>query len=224
LEFNMSKKDYGLFHEMRRALLDYNVKIVSFPDFRLSSRQQPDLWDYLNWPGPSKLVKSSALLDLTTSVAPRLAFPVRYQFEVCLSHGYLNEYNIPRDFVEKLGEADAGRAQDLLEYVANQGKRIFDPMTLFGMNIISGVQARASIPHYCAFIRSATVTPTTILFDTPTVETSNRVIRQYVEHADRFLRVRFAEEKPGVYIQSAAVKGHVLTPIRGKFIQPTKTP
>jgi len=34
-----------------------------------------------------------------------------------------------------------------------------------------------------------------IYFGTPYVETSNRVLRQYAEHADRFLRVRFTDEK-----------------------------
>ena len=91
-----------------------------------------------------------------------------------------------------------GAAQDLLEYVANQGKRVYDVMSLFDLKLTEGTALRARIPHYCEYIRAATITPTAVYFQTPVPETSNRVIRKYALHADRFLRVRFTEEKEEV--------------------------
>lgn len=194
----MSKNDKGRLQQIKRALRDYNVSIVPFPALKLVPRRQSDLWAILDPPSPKKVVNTSALVELTQKVALQLTFPVRYQLEVCLSQGYFNTHNISADFIDRLNQIGAVQAQDLLEYVANQRKRVYEPMILFEMKITSGADARARIPHYCTFIRSATVTPTTIIFETPTVETSNRVIRQYSEHADRFLRVRFADEKPEV--------------------------
>ena len=97
------------------------------------------------------------------------------------------------------------QAQDILEHIANHGNRIYDPMLL-----IQAIQgecslSRTKIPSYCAYIRSATITPTTVYFQTPVAETSNRVIRQYSQHADRFLRVRFTEEKTEVRSSKVAV-------------------
>ena len=89
-------------------------------------------------------------------------------------------------------------AQGLLEFIANQKKRVFKPMSIYDLKAISGTTSSAKIPDYCVMVRSVTVTPTTIRFHTPTVETSNRVIRHYSEHADRFLRVRFTDEQSEV--------------------------
>lgn len=195
LDVSKNKGDRGRLEDIKRALCDYNVNIVPFPGLKRVPRQQAGLWDLLDPPFLKHIAHTSALVDLKQKVALHLDFPVRYQLEVCLSQGYLNEHNISSDFIDRLKQMGAVQAQDLLEYAANQRKRVYEPMTLFEIKITSGAGARARIPSYCAFIRSATVTPTTVLFETPTIETSNRVIRQYSAHADRFLRVRFADEK-----------------------------
>ncbi|KAL2161293.1 hypothetical protein VTH06DRAFT_8513 [Thermothelomyces fergusii] len=54
--------------------------------------------------------------------------------------------------------------------------------------------AAPNIPNYCALIRRAIVTPTRIYFSTPTVETSNRIVRRYEHIQDHFLRVQFTDE------------------------------
>ena len=135
------------------------------------------------------------LEELIAESVPLLSFPVRYQLEVCISQGCLNEHNLTRDFVNKLSAMEEVKAQDILEFIANEKKRIFDPMDIFKLKVIKGSASRPKIPHYCAWTRSATVTPSTVYYSTPTVETSNRVVRQYAEYADRFLRVRFSDEK-----------------------------
>ena len=117
----------------------------------------------------------------------QLAFPVRFQLEVCISQGCLNEHNLTRDFVKQLMDMDPIKAQDVLEYVANQKKRLFDPLKIFTMTVVKGSTSTRKIPYYCAYVRSATITPSTVCYNTPAVETSNRIIRHYAEYSDRFL-------------------------------------
>ena len=178
------------------ALRDYNIEIMPLEGFKLITDSERAVWDYIDRPVPRRRKKvSTALDDLKADDAPRLSFPVRYQLEVCISQGYLNEHNMTKAFVDKLMSLESAQAQELLEYVANQRNRIFNPMDIFDVKIIKGSASRLKIPHYCAYVRSATITPSTIYYSTPTVETSNRVVRQYAEYADHFLRVRFGDEK-----------------------------
>lgn len=192
----MDKNDRAIYETMRNALKDFNVEIRSLADFKLLTHREPAVWEYIDKPIITKRRKTFNELDeLTEDVVPSLSFPVRYQLEVCISQGYLNEHNLTQEFVDKLIRMKDTEAQDLLEYAAHQKQRLYQPMELFNVRIIKGSALRLKIPHYCAYIRSAIVTPTTIYYNTPTVDTSNRVIRQYAEYADRFLRVRFTDEK-----------------------------
>lgn len=192
----MLKNDRPRFNLMSDAFRDHNVGIENFSNFSLITKREPAVWEYIDKPILKKAKPKNALDELMTQdVVQPLVFPVRYQLEVCISQGCLNEHNMTRDFVKKLIGMDAIKAQSVLEYVANQKKRIFDPMEIFQLNVTAGLESRPKIPYYCVYTRSATVTPSTVYYNTPTVETSNRVIRQYAEHADRFLRVRFTDEK-----------------------------
>lgn len=191
----MSRNDRHLFGRMCQALRDHNIDLKPFRNFKLIKDREPAVWEYIDEPIAIRANARHALEELTQDVVPQLSFPVRYQLEVCISQGFLNEHNLTRDFVTSLLRIDETRAQDLLEYVANQRKRIWDPMQIFSIRVIKGAASRSRIPSYCVYTRSATVTPTTVYYNTPTVDTSNRVIRQYAEYADRFLRVRFTDEK-----------------------------
>jgi len=128
----------------------------------------------------------------------RLPFDVRYQLEVCISQGIMNAHNLSPEFVSRLVDMaikDQVAARHILEYAAEQEKRIYDPMTIFYDMEALAYSPKSEIPHYCAYLRKATVTPTTLYFSSPTVETTNRVIRQFAEkYGDRFLRVQFADE------------------------------
>ncbi|KAL8807393.1 MAG: hypothetical protein Q9182_000732 [Xanthomendoza sp. 2 TL-2023] len=197
LRFDISSdRARNLFRQIGQALEDYNISIKEIRGFELASQREPAVWKYIDQPItiPSKPTRTLAEL-LQDETVPPLPFAIRYQLEVCISHGYLNEHNLSQDFVSQLRNTEPARAQDILEYVANQEKRIYEPMKLFSLKIIKGSASRPPIPQYCAYIRSATVTPSTIYFSTPSVEISNRVIRYYAEYADRFLRVRFTDEK-----------------------------
>ncbi len=195
LVFDRSKNDEQKYHTVRSALRDYNIEIVAFENFRLLNDPEPAVWGYINRSIRKSTKDYGLLRELADDTVPHLSFPVRYQLEVCISQGCLNEHNLTKEFVDKLAGMDEVKAKDVLEYVAGQKRRWYNPMELFDIKIIRGSASRAEIPHYCAYTRSAVVTPTTVYFSTPTVETSNRVVRQYIEHADRFLRVRFSDEK-----------------------------
>ena len=193
--FDRAKNNPNQYKLMCEAFKDHNIDIVRFPGFKTITNPEPAVWDYIDKPLVRQLKMNSALEDLIED-AVSLPFPVRYQLEVCISQGCLNEHNLSQDFVHRLMASHVVRAQDLLEYVANQKKRICNPMEIFDMTVIRGSASRPRIPSYCAYTRSATVTPSTVYYNTPTVETSNRVIRQYAAvHGDRFLRVRFTDEK-----------------------------
>ena len=130
----------------------------------------------------------------------QLLFPVRYQLEVCISHGFFSEFAIPAEFLLELGKLGEKKALRLLEHVASGKKTYLDPMQIFNIQYAKGV-SDAKMPVYCCFMRTAKVTPTTIYLNTPSVDLSNRVTRRFAEHSDRFLRVRFTDEKSlgGIY-------------------------
>ena len=180
---------------MCQALRDHNIDLKPFQDFKLIKDREPAVWDYIDKPLATRPASKHPLEELIQPTVPQLTFPVRYQLEVCISQGILNEHNLSRHFITSLIQTNETRAQDLLEYVANQKKRVWDPMQIFSMRVIKGAASRSGIPPYCVYIRSATVTPSTVYYNTPTVEISNRIIRQYAQYADRFLRVRFTDEK-----------------------------
>jgi RNA-dependent RNA polymerase len=128
-----------------------------------------------------------------------LPFEVRYQLEVCISRDIINEHNITKQFVQKLAEIaakDSTKARHILEHIVGQEKRVYNPMSIFEYVDALGFSSKTEIPHYCAYSRKATITPSTIYFSTPTVETTNRVLRHYAqENQDgRFLRVQFTDE------------------------------
>lgn len=203
LVFDLSSNGSHVYANMRQALSDYNIKILPFLESRVARHDRSAVWELLDRPRRT----ANGLDESIQDSPPHLAFEVRYQLEVCISNGYLNEYNLSRAFVDQLLSMNVEKARDLLEYVANQGKPRLNPMALFQLTVGDGALLRSKIPHYCMHVRSATVTPTTIHFQTPVAETSNRVIREYAAHADRFLRVRFTDEKLEV---SLAPPGEVL--------------
>jgi RNA-dependent RNA polymerase len=184
-----------MYNVVLSALRDFNIDVIPFEDFNMITHHQLAVWEWIDKPPAGRCPSGSFLADLEEAVVPLLSFPVRYQLEVCISQGYLNEYNLTREFVDKLAAMEVEKAKILLEYVAERKVRLFDPMTLFDVSIIRASCSSVKIPHYCAYSRKATITPSMVYFSTPTVETSNRVIRQYIEHADRFLRVQFSDEK-----------------------------
>lgn len=198
LVFEKSNNTTDLFGSVRQALQNYNIGILPLDHLDLPEQLTAPVWEFLDKPFVRQHGLGADILELNGEMESPLSFQVRYQLEVCISNGHLNEYKLSKEFISRLQAMNASEAQDLLEYVANHGKRVLNPMSLFNIRITDGASLRAKVPHYCVYIRSATVTPTTVYFQTPIAETSNRVIRKYSHYADRFLRVRFTEEKTNV--------------------------
>jgi RNA-dependent RNA polymerase len=164
-------------------------------------RNDTDIWHVLDVEEP---LVASATMDYSLQLMAmerdcfQLSFESRYQLEVCLSHGYLNENNFTEDFLRqlyRLDQDDRHRAVGVLEKVAIMKRRFFNPMDLFNLHVSSTeVVATRQPPKHCTIARSATVTPTMIYFNTPSIEISNRVVRFFSNYPDRFLRVRFSDE------------------------------
>ncbi|KAL1959629.1 hypothetical protein VTO42DRAFT_1664 [Malbranchea cinnamomea] len=177
-------------------LQDFNVEVQDNADFKVlgPASTAPTIWQWIDPPSTQPSKPSSSLEDLAEDEYTHLPFSVRYQVEVCLSHGYLNEYAMGKEFAIRLASLGERKARDLLEHVATERKVFYDPMKIFNIPFVRGA-TNVRIPKYCCYMRSARVTPSTIYFNTPSVDISNRVIRHYIEYADRFLRVRFTDEK-----------------------------
>ena len=183
---------------MKEALQDFNIEIVDVPVFNRVEPRAADLWKFID---PINANPGSGDMQYLNGGEPAmyLPFEVRYQLEVCISREFINEHNVSKLFVKKLAEIashDATKARNILEYVAAQEKRIYEPMSIFEVKEALAFSAKTEIPHYCAYSRKATITPSTMYFSSPTVETTNRVLRHYArENQDgRFLRVQFTDE------------------------------
>jgi RNA-dependent RNA polymerase len=163
------------------------------------------LWHWLGSSMESSEEDNDATsLDLISSRTVHLPFAVQYGLEACISQGCLHEsrldaswaqYLLARDFNPHTGDTDPRypRVTRLLERVLDSKQRFYNPMDIFRLeNQVSLVQKH--VPHYCNLVRSATVTPTMIYFNSPSVDTSNRIVRKYREYQDRFLRVKFRDE------------------------------
>ncbi|KAF1983807.1 RdRP-domain-containing protein [Aulographum hederae CBS 113979] len=178
------KHEYDL---ARRALTDYNVAIINMPTFALVEKIEPRLWkliDTEDGEGASSLAAFNTI---------HLAFPVRYQLEVCISHGYLNEHSFTVEFVDHLAKMDPSRAKSILEAVKDKETKFYNPMDIFNLPTKRSYTEKAKKLNNCV-VYSAILTPSTIHYATPTVERSNRVIREYQYYEDRFLRVSFTDE------------------------------
>lgn len=190
--------DKKLFDEMKSALTDFNI---AMEDTQVKVNWDPhsaEVWSLIDVPLAKDLTAELESLE-PENISNSLPFEVRYQLDVCISRNIINDYNITREFVHQLAQmsfADPIKARNILEYVAEQGDRVFNPMSIFTNQEALAYSTRSDIPHYCAYVRKATVTPSTIYFSTPTVETTNRVLRRYArENRDgRFLRVQFTDE------------------------------
>lgn len=192
--FDKSECNSPAYQTLCNALRDYNVTFERTDEFRMTTDREPAVWEWIDPPARKSGIPGSFLAEMQSTLIA-LSYPVRYQLEVCISQGRLNEHNLGKDFIEKLSQMDERKVLDILIHVAQQKRRVYDPTTLFDPELITTSNAGLKIPHYCALTRKATITPTMIYFNTPVVETSNRVVRQYLEHSDRFLRVQFTDEK-----------------------------
>ncbi|KAI0384362.1 RdRP-domain-containing protein [Hypomontagnella monticulosa] len=213
---------------MDAALRDFNIIVErTTPEiFSMVPAQVSDFWQKLDpqqSDGGSSTMNLALLADTEYIYLP---YDVRYQLEACISQGILNEVNITTDFLRKLADLSKDRtrrrdrAKDLLGYlleprvgnrVEDRGKlderRIYDPMSLFEDKKAMSHYPEISLPEHCVWVRKVVVTPTTIYLSSPAPEPSNRILRQYSNYEDRFLRVQFTDE---------VAKGQIFSDPHGK--------
>lgn len=211
-EFGHANNPTALYAEIKQALQDFNIEIVDIPVLNKIPSHSADLWSLID---PPNLQNASADLAFIHGTDATFALPweVRYQLEVCISREIIDEYNITKEFVKKLAifaAQDPAKARNILEYVAIQEKRIYEPLSIFEDPLALAFTSKTEIPHYCAHSRKATITPSTMYLSSPTVETTNRVLRHYSrENRDgRFLRVQFTDELAEVRLPSITLSNH----------------
>jgi RNA-dependent RNA polymerase len=195
LRFEMESTPEG--DRLIQALHDFNINTTMAPEFEVLPTQRPAVWDLLDpvEKDHDSAQKSLALLseDISQQLK-RLPFHVRYQLEACLSRNIILEHTITAEFMVKLSNMQPDSARHLLEYFADRGKQILEPMNMFENEEAIYYFPAAKVPHYCAVTRKVIITPTTVHLSSPAVETTNRVIRKYNTIQDRFLRVQFTDE------------------------------
>ncbi|KAI9869783.1 MAG: hypothetical protein M1823_008957, partial [Watsoniomyces obsoletus] len=91
-----------------------NNRIFESNDFKVTRKDHPlqaEYWNLIDRPksASSSQFLSMQLLDLT--------FDVRYQLEVCISQGWLSEYDIDHEFLAKLAAMSDHNAKQMLVHV-----------------------------------------------------------------------------------------------------------
>ncbi|CBX94732.1 hypothetical protein LEMA_P117350.1 [Plenodomus lingam JN3] len=81
----------------------------------------------------------------------------------------------------------------ILERVVDKQHVYYEPMDVFSLKIRGSLKRK--VPDYCVLQRSVVITPTMMYVASPLMETSNRITRKYAADADRFIRVKFSDEK-----------------------------
>ncbi|KAK6003095.1 hypothetical protein QM012_000940 [Aureobasidium pullulans] len=204
LEFPAKIDDlaYGAIVEV---LNDHNatVKNCSSAEFDTTPRQDPVVWNLLD---PHQASYESDLHEMQDEMM-HLGQDIRYQLEVCISNNKIIDHSLSREFLFELSALDKDFVRDpnnplvispalvLLENVADSKRTFFDPMKIFKIHELRQPRKRR-IPKGCVLMRSAVITPTTFYVKTPSVEVSNRVVREHFYAAGNFLRVRFEDEDP----------------------------
>ena len=183
------------FQAICQVLADHNINIETEKKLAFYPGKPEELWNFLeNGAEVSTQTDGKRLFSHVQEMTYYLSFPVRYNLEVCLSLGVLQECNMSKAFIQKLASIDGRKAEKILETVASMGRRFYVPGDIILLqNQVSAADKK--IPNYCAKILAATITPTTIYLSTPVPETSNRVVRRFHPYQDRFLRVKFTDEK-----------------------------
>ncbi|KAF9115686.1 hypothetical protein BGX27_006930 [Mortierella sp. AM989] len=141
--------------------------------------------------------------DISTVPQPQfeafkeLSFEVRYLLESALSFGNIVDYDLTPRLGQALSSLEPLKASMILEQIISSRERIWDIEGYIAQESakLSRVSSNPRIvPPQCVYLRKVIVTPTTIHLQSPTVETSNRIVRHFSKLSDYFLRVEFSDE------------------------------
>ncbi|KAJ4992728.1 RNA-dependent RNA polymerase [Stagonosporopsis vannaccii] len=199
LSFNNYALSGSKFEEFRGAIDDFGVTMHNCEQFTTIKEKPPPLSDLLgeDYTGLHSHLNArqrvTSILDDLSFNRIHLPFHIRYQLEACLSNGFIKENSVTREFLQKLESMNPHQAVHILEKVVDKQLVFYDPMEIF--NIRSKVTCQRPIPKHCVMQRSVNITPTMMHVASPVMEISNRITRQYLADADRFIRVKFSDEK-----------------------------
>ncbi|KAI8647751.1 RNA dependent RNA polymerase-domain-containing protein [Parasitella parasitica] len=183
-----------VFHPSPKHAQEFERKLKGAADFNLVPRDS-------GWKKPFiDVVKIGDLpkpLDHKQRCDLNMHFDVLYMIESCISYHYLNEFNLDVNFYDILMLLKPGVACGILQIISNAKQRIWNPeeeLYKIFERVGMKVQQRRSVPDHCALLRKIIVTPSHIYIQTPSVETTNRVIRHYKDQSEGFIRVQFMDE------------------------------
>ncbi|CAG8483573.1 7867_t:CDS:2 [Paraglomus brasilianum] len=126
-----------------------------------------------------------------------LDFDVLYMLECNITHGYLHDYNLNNEFMDLLARQKKETALSILHKFHQRKLRIYDPLSHLKLEVAKlqgGDNRQETVPSYCVMMRKVVITPSKMYILPPTIETSNRTIRYFKDHKERFLRVQFNDE------------------------------
>ncbi|CAG8577530.1 1329_t:CDS:2, partial [Paraglomus brasilianum] len=126
-----------------------------------------------------------------------LDFDVLYMLECNITHGYLHDYNLNDEFMDLLARQKKEKALTILDNFNQHKQRIYDPLSRLKLEVArlqGGDSRQETVPSYCVMMRKVVITPSKMYILPPTMETSNRTIRYFKDHKERFLRVQFNDE------------------------------
>ena len=190
------------------GLVEFGVMIDDGNFHVIDAVGRKTFWSTINQASPEDHPSSRLLSgdekDSLIYWASNMPFELRYPLEVCISQGLLVEHNLTPKFFQTLQEMDLNRGRLALEYVADQRKRIWDPMAIFDDEEACQYSPQAVVQRQYYLTRRVTVTPTTVIMGQPAPEVTNRVLRNFQAIQGRFIRVQFTAEVPEGRINSSA--------------------
>ncbi|CAG8670293.1 1811_t:CDS:1, partial [Paraglomus brasilianum] len=89
------------------------------------------------------------------------------------------------------------KALTILDNFHQHKLRIYDPLSCLKIEVArlqGGDSRQETVPSYCVMMRKVDITPSKMYILPSTMETSNRTIRCFEDHKERFLRVQFNDE------------------------------
>ena len=193
LNVSTSEVNQNIQRLFENALQDFNLRVVK------ADRESFEITTAIGMEAPYwQLMENNGQAPMNASILEasnvHLDFSLRYQLEVCISQGWLSEFNIDHSFLSRLGTMSEHKARQMLIHVDAAGERVFDVMSIFeDVKFHRPVKAR-QLPPNCVELQHVSITATGLMLYTPTVEVSNRIIRKYKHHDGRFLRVRFEDD------------------------------
>lgn len=173
---------------------EFERKLKEAADFNLVPRDLSSLRPFIQ---VSKAKDIPTPLGHIERTKLNLSFDVLYLLESVLSYHLANAYNFTNQFYQALKQLDPAISCGCLQLISLLKTRIYDPTAVFqrlwetlGVRLMD----QRSVPSHCAMLRKVIITPSHLYIQPPSLETTNRVVRHYKDHADRFIRVQFMDE------------------------------